>query len=168
VFAPHGHSCVPLRENTVYFLSTPWAPLPLTRKISARKAAPAVLLRRRPAQALAARLATAQAVPYVAVARAASPATASSPTPASVASPRGNSGIRDEARAASARNSELHRRTCRYEGCPRQDSQDRARRFQPLRKLVLFSMVSGRSGMVWQGTNGFGQGTVSAVPLSGQ
>jgi hypothetical protein len=40
--------------------------------------------------------------------------------------------------------------------------------FQPLRKLVLFSMVSGRSGMVWQGTNGFGQGTVSAVPLSGQ
>jgi len=40
----------------------------LTRKISARKAAPAVLLRRRSAQALAARLATAQAVPYVATA----------------------------------------------------------------------------------------------------
>jgi hypothetical protein len=72
------------------------APLPLTRKISARQAAPAVKVAA-PAPALAARVATAQAVPYVAVAAAASPATGLSATPASVASPRGNSGIRDAA-----------------------------------------------------------------------
>ena len=136
------------------------APLPLTRKISARKAAPA--------PALAARMATAQAVPYVAVAAAASPATASSATPASVASPRGNSGIRD---AVVRRPPE----TVSYTAGPVDMNDVRVK----IRKIVregfnlsgsslLFSMVSGRSGMVWQGTNGFGQGTVSAVPLSGQ